>query len=197
MSITHFVIDFETMGLRENAIPLSLGITAFRFGEEPNIKKLKEESVYIKFHQKSILEAKKHSVDQSTVLWWKQQSKDVINATLAPSDKDLTIEKAVEIINAFFRKHDYSYNESYIWSRGIDFDLPKFRYLYAVLGQNYPFNPFKNRDIRTYVDILAGTNDGQYKILKGDTYFDKHLPKHIAVSDTIRDAYIMQELFII
>lgn len=190
----HFVIDFETLGLSETAIPLSLAITPFYFGDVPSVKKLIANSIEVKFNVKELNKTGMFTKDKSTIEWWKKQDTEVREAVLLPSEKDLSLSDSVFEIREFFIKSGYNYNTSYIWARGMDFDMPKLKHLFDVANVAYPFNPFKSRDIRTAIDIMAGTSSGKYTP-KNKRAFDS-LPKHIAISDTVRDAYILQELYL-
>lgn len=186
------LVDFETAGLYENAILLSMGITCFELEDVPDIEKLKRSSTFIKFNQEEQRKSGKFSVDKSVLEWWKKQDKAVIDAAFKPTENDVSIRDACYLIRKFITLHGYDYKLSNLWARGTDFDIPKLRYLFRVANESYPFNPFKCRDVRTYVDILGGTDTGNVQV-KGNVF--DGLAKHNPMNDTIRDAYVMQMLY--
>ena len=87
----------------------------------------------------------------------------------------------------------YDNKRSYVFSRGSSFDFPKIEYAYEVsANMTIPYNTFKIRDIKTLVDIMAGTDDGQYDLRFGKT--DKFI-KHDCAHDVAMDAARMTELY--
>lgn len=190
-----FVIDFETLGVKPTAHPLNIGITAFELSGDLSVEWLKDHSKLIKLDYNDVSSYKCFTKDKKTIEWWKKQDAKLKKITFTKTKDDVKLLDSLHLIKKFMLDNGYEYDKSYMFFRGQDFDAPIFKNLYEVCGLEFPFNRFKFRDIRTYIDILGGVDNGFYDVSHYvGNQFDK-LPKHLSVSDTIRDAYTMIYLY--
>jgi hypothetical protein len=189
----HLSIDTETLGLRENTVVLSIGCAAFRLVENgPNdYAKYIEGGFHVKFSVKDQLVNWKRSTDQSTIDWWKTQE-PVAQKIIKPSDEDVDMESGLLLFNDWIKRSGYTWKTSYVWSRGTAFDFPKIEHMYYQTGVKCGFNTWRIRDTRTYIDVLAGADNGQYEPQGG---FPRAFIKHDALHDAAMDAYRMVEIF--
>jgi hypothetical protein len=122
----------------------------------------------IKFNVEEQLKVFHRSMTTDTVEWWKKQSKEARDANLKPNPSDMTAVKGLTCLNKFISNTGYSYKQSYVWSRGTNFDFPKLEHFYEDCAKlTLPFNTWKIRDTRTYIDILCGTDTGKYELKQG------------------------------
>lgn len=189
-------IDIETLGIRETAYPLSIALVAFDFNQKPifaDLEQDKEKQLFIKFSLEDLSKYKAFTKDPSTVEWWKKQPEKAKKLNLIPHKNDVTLTKGLHLIHKFFEEF-YTMNSSHVWSRGIDFDLPKFKYMHDVGGRSYPFNPRRGRDCRTFIDVLCGTDNGFYESPVMYPPEEHGLIKHFPLHDALYDVYSMLEI---
>lgn len=189
----HFVVDLETLGLRENAVVLSLGAVVFTFEHYWTIEQLRQQSFYCKFNVDEQI-ALKREIDESTLEFWTKQDSETIEMNVKPSDKDVSLKEGLTQFSKFLKQCEYDWKTSFLWSRGVAFDFPKIESLYECIEMRLPFNSKKQRDIWTYIDCLTGSNDGQY-ILQNNYEGKRDLIKHHALSDCLLDVLVINEIF--
>lgn len=193
MTLKHIVFDTETLGIRENAIVLSIGAVAFEMepGTKNDYDRYILDGFHVKFSIKDQLHTWKRSVDEGTVEWWKGQSEEA-KKILKPSPNDVTMAEGLTQLNDWIKSIDgYKWNSSYVWSRGTYFDFPKMESMYHQAGVKCGFNTWKIRDVRTYIDILTGVDNGKYEPDRQPENFIAHDALH----DAAMDAYRMVEIF--
>jgi len=189
----HFVIDLETLGLRENAVVLSLGAVVFTFKHYWTIEHLRQQSFYCKFNVDEQI-ALKREIDESTLEFWAKQDSETIEMNVKPSNQDVSLKDGLTQFSKFLKQSQYDWETSFLWARGKSFDFPKIESLYNCAEIKLPFNSKKQRDIWTYVDCLTGSIDGQYK-LQNQYEGQCELIKHHALSDCLFDVLVMNEIF--
>lgn len=187
MGLIHLCLDIETLGYRENAVVATLSCVPFVFEENSSYSDLFLSGFYVKFDVKEQISRYKRAVDPDTVRWWSEQPKEARETSILPHKDDVSMAEGLSKLREFIEKSGYSFNKSYVWSRGNYFDFPKIEHMYWQLEEKPPFNTYKARDTRTYIDILTGSDRGQYE-LKGGTpeQFVKHHALHDAALDTKR-----------
>ena len=78
------IFDFESLGLSENSVLLSLGVVVFDTsdfyiqsdGVETTFNKLLKKGLYIKMDVKDQIEKYGRTIDKSTLMWWTEQGED-------------------------------------------------------------------------------------------------------------------------
>lgn len=185
--LTHLVFDTETISTEPNATILALACVPFTFENYSNFPTLLEKGIMVKFNVEEQVKLYKRSIEKSTIDFWKEQEKEVRDSMVKPSKNDFSVVEGLEKINNFIENIDgFSKRNSYAWSRGTDFDFPIIRSLYSASGVPIPYNHWKVRDVRTAIDIMSGTDDGQYEIKSCSDGFKKHNPLHDAAMDAAR-----------
>lgn len=192
MSLTHIVIDIETLSTKPNAVILSVACVPFVLEEHTLFNDLLSKGIYIKFDASDQIKKYKRDVDKKTIDWWKTQPQEVFNAEVKPSKRDVDSLTGITTLSKFIGSIDgFNSKKSYVWSRGNNFDFPILQSLYEDLEIKLPYNTWTIRDIRTAIDILHGTDDGKYELKYGNNGFIAHNPLHDAAMDAAR----LNELF--
>lgn len=193
--LTHLLVDLETLGMRENTVILSMACVPFVFENHQCFNEYLTQGFFVKFDVKEQIQKYKHSIDIDTIEWWKKQNQSAKNLNLKPSKGDQKLKDGLIALSRFISQSGYNYKESYIFARGSYFDFPKLEYVYEVsCDLKVPFNTYKIRDVRTYIDIMAGVSDGQYNVRFCDT---KQFIKHDCLHDAAMDACRLNELYYI
>lgn len=136
------MLDTETLSTEPNAIIVSLGGVKFTIDEGIT------DRFYITIDPKSS-ESYGLVKDQSSIDWWKKQSKDAI---LAWAGSDITL---VDAMTSF--KKWYGSKALTTWGHGIDFDFPIIRSSLSAVGMQCPWKFWNQMDSRT---IFALVGDG-------------------------------------
>ena len=147
---------------------------------------------YVKLDAQEQIKIFDRSIENNVIKWWKTQPKEVFDAMVRPSPVDKGLIEGLTLLNKFISGIDnYRFNESYVWSRGNNFDFPILKSLYNAAEMGLPYNDWRVRDVRTAIDIMAGTDNGQYQLRFGGDGFIAHNPLHDAAMDAAR----LNELF--
>lgn len=192
MSLTHLLFDTETLGKRENAVVTALACVPFRFEDNTGYDDLVLNGFFVKFNVPEQLQDYKRTTCPDTLQWWREQSKEARQNSILPSSNDVSLVEGLKQLTEFIKGTGYNYKKSYVWSRGNYFDFPKIEDLYRQAGLEVPFSTWKIRDSRTYIDILAGTDNGMY-VLKNGT--PKNFIHHHALHDAALDVSRMLEIY--
>lgn len=187
--IPHFVFDTETLGIREDAVILSIGIVPVVFEENATFAELVKAGIHLKLDVESQVKRGRR-IDPATVGFWKDQGEEAAHV-LKPSSKDVSMEDACDIIAGFLKAKGYIEGRSWVWSRGNAFDFGKIEHMYEMVDRECPFPSYMERDIRTMVDCFCGTSRGRIEATRPQEGFVKHDALHDAASDAAK----MNEIF--
>lgn len=191
----NLIYDFET--LSQNAFTGAvINIAALQFDPARFIdnayefEELVEECQFIKFdvHEQVMKYGRK--VEQSTIDWWKQQSKEA-QRQLTPSPVDQSIDVLYDFM---VRDLDYE-NMKAVWTRGNSFDPVLLDSI--LIATNKP--KFKNwwaiRDTRSFLDgLLYGSNIKNNFIPDGIGEVVLHDPRYDISLDVYRMQTVIREL---
>lgn len=185
---TDFIVDFETLGVTDDSVLLSVGILPCPdISGTYTVKDLISSGLYIKFNREQQYKAGR-KLDSNTLEWWEKQG-DAAKIVLSNTNLH-DIVKAQLTIRSFMFEHGFDKRESKIWSRGMIDQRwwQSFCMTCATLDQNVnDFLPFQNwRDIRTILEVLTGSTKGS---IQDD---DPRFIKHNALSDCVLDYLRMQ-----
>lgn len=134
------------------------------------------------------------TIDLSVLEWWKKQDREVFDSTARPSKKDLSVKDAIVKLSKFIGNVEgFDSKKSYVWCRGPSFDFPIIKSLYNNAKLSVPYNEFKIRDVRTYIDILHGVDNGKYDLKECSVEFKAH----DCLYDAAMDAARLNELYYI
>lgn len=191
--LTHLLFDIETLGTREDTVILSVACVPFIFEEHECFDIYLANGFFVKLDVKDQIRKHRRTVSEATLEWWKKQSTNAREWNLKPSAGDRTLVDGLTSLSKFIGNTDYNYQESYVFSRGTYFDFPKLEHAYEVsAGLKVPFNTYKIRDVRTFIDIMAGVSDGSYDVRFCNT---SKFVKHDCLHDAAMDACRLNELY--
>lgn len=191
MSVVHLMFDTETMGLKEKAVVTTLSCVPFTFEDDQKYSSLVSAGFFVKFKISEQLKLGRETTP-STVAWWKGQPEEAKKHSIIPSADDVTLADGLNKLIPFIKASGYEYKKSYLWSRGNGFDFPKIEDLFDMSGIKVPFNTFRQRDVRTFIDVLTGADNGNYELKNG---VPKEFVKHHALHDAALDAAKMIEIY--
>lgn len=178
------MIDLETLGLRTDAVILSVGVVPFTFEDAPDFQNLCADGHYFKLSVRDQIELGR-TIDDSTAEWWQNQGKDAARVLKRSAD-DLHPEHFIEdFAKVFSTKNGYNPKESWIISRGNVFDLGKLYTLHEAYDGDVPWHGKRERDIRSFFDALVGTTDGIVHPTSETPGFIHHNSLHDAAVDVV------------
>lgn len=191
-ALTHLLFDTETLGTYPDAVVLSIACVPFVLEVHTYFSELVAAGFYVKLNVQEQIKSYDRTVENGVVKWWKTQPKEVFDSMVRPSPEDVNLKEGLTLLNKFVSGiKGYEFNRSYVWSRGNNFDFPILKSLYNVAEMGIPYNDWRVRDVRTAIDIMAGTDNGQYQLRFGGDGFIAHNPLHDAAMDAAR----LNELF--
>jgi hypothetical protein len=185
-----FIFDVETLGVESNAVVLSAALIHFDVEKRPTYQDLLDGACFVKLKAKDQVERLKRTVDIGTLEWWKNQHEYARSVSLDPNSIDVSPEDAITILHNYMNKFPNAQSQT-MWARGsldqmvID-SLAKKLEMQPITGYN------RWRDVRTAVDILAGTSNGYCEV--DHPLFDraaviKHHPVHDCALDAMQLLY--------
>ena len=185
-----FIFDVETLGVESNAVVLSAALIQFDVDKRPTYQDLLDNACFVKINAKDQVKRLGRTVDIGTLEWWKNQHEYVRGISLDPNSIDVSAEDAITILHNYMNKFQNAQNQT-MWARGsldqmvID-SLAKKLDMQPITGYNMW------RDVRTAVDIMAGTTNGYCEV--DHPLFDrsaviKHHPVHDCALDAMQLMY--------
>lgn len=186
----HIGFDIETLDIIPHSTILSIAAVAFTFEEDVGFEEYKRGGLYLKLNPIEQMKAGR-TIDQGTIKWWKSQG-PIAAKILQPSKDDVSMQQAMEQIKDWIKGSGYDFRESYIWTRGLNFDIPIIEDLFKTNSVPLPYNTWKTRDIRTYIDVLTGSTNGKYELV--DTVVNGFVA-HCALDDIAMDVMRMKEIY--
>jgi len=145
-----YMVDLETLGTDSNSVIVTVSILACN---------LKTSEIYGELELSIDMNDQVQMgalIDPNTVVWWLQQSKESQEELLRNSS--VSVYSAVEMIERFIDKH----GQGTLWGNGATFDNVILRNLYSRHGQIFPIPFWRDRDVRTIVD-LGGIDTRDFK----------------------------------
>lgn len=139
LSKKHVMVDIETLGTTCDSVILSIGACKFDFTSGIDYN----DTFYINIDPQSCKDVGM-KIDQATVKWWSQQSKEAIAALKTP--KPVPVTEAIQGFCDWFKG-------DFIWCRGM-FDVPFLEYAYKVTGVASPYKYWQAMDHRTATTML-------------------------------------------
>ena len=186
-----FLIDFETLGTDANSVVIDLSIVVFDIDEISTLEDLITSGKKIKFSIKD-QKALGRTVSESTLEWWKNQSKEARMA-LVPREDDFTVEEGIKEFLRFVETQGIT-DESHGWCRGMSFDFPILKSLIAHVfedpDQYIPCKFWNQRDVRTAIEAYAlNRNFKDVPLPKGAL---DNFVAHNSLSDCAKDVLYLQ-----
>lgn len=176
-TMTHLMIDLETLGTNSEAPVLSIGAAFFN----PSTSE-----VLATFHQKIEFESacEGRELSPSTVKWWLEQEKEAQDALFEddPIRASLALEKFVQWIDEHSERDQVK-----PWGNGATFDISIIESLLHQYSLSIPWKFYNVRDVRTIVDCAK-------PLVQRDSIKFEGV-KHDALADALHQAKYVSEMW--
>lgn len=199
--VPHLALDIETLGRGERAVITALSAVIWNFNIDQDISydDILKRTLYVKLDVLDQIKRFKRQTDQATIDWWKTQPKEVQEMSIKASADDIKIDDALVQLREYLKDMNFDFKKSYIWTRGIAYDIPKIETIIEDVAlspiensfnKNFDdkttdqekklMNNFRARDIRTYSDLVGDTKNGKINLSKErqPVNFIEHHAKH-------------------
>lgn len=171
----HVMVDLETMGKKHNAPIVAIGAVVF----EPATGSIGES-----FYKVVCLESSVNwgaVIDPSTVIWWLKQSSEARSAIV--NDDAIPLQDALLQFREFVSDNVAGGSKkAQVWGNGASFDNSILRSSYDCIAEDYPWEYWNDRDVRTMVEL------GQAISFDPKTTIPFEGSRHNALADAIHQA---------
>ncbi|AQL15513.1 exodeoxyribonuclease VIII [Klebsiella variicola] len=171
----HVMVDLETMGKKHNAPIVAIGAVVF----DPATGSIGES-----FYKVVCLESSVNwgaVIDPSTVIWWLKQSSEARSA--------IVNDDAIPLLDALLQFREFvsdnvagGSKKAQVWGNGASFDNSILRSSYDCIAEDYPWEYWNDRDVRTMVEL------GQAISFDPKTTIPFEASRHNALADAIHQA---------
>lgn len=171
----HVMVDLETMGKKHNAPIVAIGAVVF----DPATGSIGES-----FYKVVCLESSVNwgaVIDPSTVIWWLKQSSEARSA--------IVNDDAIPLLDALLQFREFvsdnvagGSKKAQVWGNGASFDNSILRSSYDCIAEDYPWECWNDRDVRTMVEL------GQAISFAPKTTIPFEGSRHNALADAIHQA---------
>lgn len=189
------IYDYETLGQNTSTLPvLAVAFLQFdtaRFVENPyTFEELVDAATEYKFDVAEQVEKYGRKVEMDTVKWWQEQDAVTRENYFKPAAHDISIDQ----LPAIFAKHCTT--SETMFTRGNTFDPIVTESLMKALGQPYPYDWWKDRDTRSFIDGMAyGSGLNNKFIPEGlEDKFIAHDASHDIAMDVMRLQMLAQAI---
>lgn len=171
--------DIETLGHKSDSTIIQISAMAF------DIHTGKHVDEYNRIID--ITKNKKMSVTGSTIKWWLNTNKDLLQKLINEgrvSSEDALVEFHTWLNNQIVKDRELGCdnNNVYLWGNGILFDNKMIQKQFEDQGLEYPIFYRNDRDVRTLVDLTSSKLGISEKELK-EKFNDENLVLHNAIDD--------------
>ncbi len=171
----HVMVDLETMGKKNNAPIVAIGAVVFT----PSTGSIGES-----FYKVVCLESSVNwgaVIDPSTVIWWLKQSSEARSAIV--NDDAIPLQDALLQFREFVSDNVAGGSKkAQVWGNGASFDNSILRSSYDCIAEDYPWEYWNDRDVRTMVEL------GQAISFDPKTTIPFEGSRHNALADAIHQA---------
>ncbi|WP_323100148.1 3'-5' exonuclease [Klebsiella variicola] len=171
----HVMVDLETMGKKHNAPIVAIGAVVF----DPATGSIGES-----FYKVVCLESSVNwgaVIDPSTVIWWLKQSSKARSA--------IVNDDAIPLLDVLLQFREFvsdnvagGSKKAQVWGNGASFDNSILRSSYDCIAEDYPWEYWNDRDVRTMVEL------GQAIGFDPKTTIPFEGDRHNALADAIHQA---------
>lgn len=171
----HVMVDLETMGKKHNAPIVAIGAVVF----DPETGSIGES-----FYKVVCLESSVNwgaVIDPSTVIWWLKQTSEARSA--------IVNDDAIPLLDALLQFREFvsdnvagGSKKAQVWGNGASFDNSILRSSYDCIAEDYPWEYWNDRDVRTMVEL------GQAISFDPKTTIPFEGSRHNALADAIHQA---------
>lgn len=188
------IFDFESLGLGENSVLLSLGVVAFDTkdydiqsdGVETTFNKLLKQGLYVKLDAKEQTQKYKRTIDKSTLMWWTEQGEEA-REVLRKSDDDVSLDRMELLLKDYFELNGVTKNTP-IWSRGYTEPM-WYESVKLNLNTYGSIRHYQYRDIRTLLNVMIEDkylSRNHINTIKQPENFIKHNALHDVCFDAVQ-----------
>ncbi|HBQ5581400.1 exodeoxyribonuclease VIII [Klebsiella pneumoniae] len=171
----HVMVDLETMGKKHNAPIVAIGAVVF----DPATGSIGES-----FYKVVCLESSVNwgaVIDPSTVIWWLKQSSEARSVIV--NDDAIPLQDALLQFREFVSDNVAGGSKkAQVWGNGASFDNSILRSSYDCIAEDYPWEYWNDRDVRTMVEL------GQAISFDPKTTIPFEESRHNALADAIHQA---------
>ncbi|HBT4588787.1 TPA: exonuclease [Klebsiella pneumoniae] len=171
----HIMVDLETMGKKHNAPIVAIGAVVF----DPATGSIGESFYKIVSLESSVNWGA--VIDPSTVIWWLKQSSEARSA--------IVNDDAIPLLDALLQFREFvsdnvagGSKKAQVWGNGASFDNSILRSSYDCIAEDYPWEYWNDRDVRTIVEV------GQAISFDPKTTIPFEGSRHNALADAIHQA---------
>ncbi len=171
----HVMVDLETMGKKHNAPIVAIGAVVF----DPATGSIGES-----FYKVVCLESSVNwgaVIDPSTVIWWLKQPSEARSASVN--------DDAIPLLDALLQFREFvsdnvagGSKKAQVWGNGASFDNSILRSSYDCIAEDYPWEYWNDRDVRTMVELGHAINYEPQKAIPFEG------ERHNALADAIHQA---------
>ena len=152
------IFDFESLGLNEDSVLLSLGVLAFDpsdydivgDGVETTFNKLLQQGLYVKLDAKDQVKNYGRTINASTLMWWTEQDEEA-SQVLKKSKFDIKLPDMENLLNEYLEMNGVTRNTP-VWSRGYTEPM-WYESVKLNLNTYGSFRHYQYRDIRTLLNV--------------------------------------------
>lgn len=188
---TQILLDTQTLAFKPDAAVLTISCVKFDFKNPVSFAELVKSGFAAKFNVKEQIDHFNRKVNKSTVDWWLEQPENIQMISIKPSKFDKSMKEGADRLREYIKNSGYDFKDSYVWAKGSHFDFPIIDHIYGQLKENSPYNNFKIRDTRTMIDVLTGSDNGEFVL----DSMPKGYTEHNALHDAALEAYKLQYIF--
>lgn len=168
------MIDMETLDTSPSCVILTIGVVRF----DPKGNGVSER-LELRPTIEDQTEIYNRTINEGTLLWWSEQSKDALDEALGERDR-IPFKECME------KLYKFCWNRRAVWSNGASFDIvvaeSAFRQVLTDKPNPIPWPFYTVRDTRTLYEIAnVKLKDGGF------------VTSHKAVDDAERQAIVVQE----
>lgn len=178
----HIMVDLETMGKKHNAPIVAIGAVVF----DPATGSIGES-----FYKVVCLESSVNwgaVIDPSTVIWWLKQSSEARSAIV--NDDAIPLQDALLQFREFVSDNVAGGSKkAQVWGNGASFDNSILRSSYDCIAEDYPWEYWNDRDVRTMVEL------GQAISFDPKTTIPFEGSRHNALADAIHQAHYVSAIW--
>ena len=178
----HVMVDLETMGKKHNAPIVAIGAVVF----DPATGSIGES-----FYKVVCLESSVNwgaVIDPSAVIWWLKQSSEARSAIV--NDDAIPLQDALLQFREFVSDNVAGGSKkAQVWGNGASFDNSILRSSYDCIAEDYPWEYWNDRDVRTMVEL------GQAISFDPKTTIPFEGSRHNALADAIHQALYVSAIW--
>lgn len=210
--VPHLAVDIETLAWSETSVIATLGATMFHFKNDANLtyQEVLDKTFYVKLDVKDQIRRFGRTTDKDTIEWWKKQPLEVQEMSIKSKDDDVKLDDMMVKFKEYLFLNNFDFYNSYIWTRGIAYDIPKLESSFKRVADDenknsyncdfvgyvkpkdkYIINTFRARDIRTFHDLVGDVDNGKWELPSGrPDEFVEHHAKHDIALDVMKLLYL-------